>query len=117
MREHLPIYVSWFITLTAATLTVAAGLLVPLPVILALAAVVGVVGCLVLGGHHYEYYAAVTSSVFIGGALAVGWAILYPWILVVPGLIVGHIWGEVVADYLDKPNVVRRRTAGSKRWK
>jgi len=70
---------------------------------------VGVVGCFVLGGHHYEYYAAVTSSVLIGGALAVGWGILYPWILVVPGLIVGNVWGEIVADHLDKPNVARMR--------
>ena len=108
VRENLPIYGSLFVTLTVAILTVAASQFVPLPVILAGAAVVGVVGCFVFDKQLVENLVAVTVSVLLAGVLA-QWSILYPWILAVPGLIVGYVWGGVVADQLDKANVARMR--------
>ena len=90
-------------TFTVAALTVAAGHLVPFPLILAVVAVVGVVGCFKSTLPRGEYLVIMGILVTLAG---VGYQYA-PWILAVPGLAAGYMWGSVVADRLDEPNVAR----------
>ena len=77
-------------------------------------ACVGLAGCYVSTGrpqpgesdHLIEYLVVVVISVLLAGLVHQ----LSPWLLVIPGMAIGYIWGNAVADQLDKPNVARART-------
>ena len=107
MRQNLWLIGDLLTTFTVAALTVAAGHLVPFPVILAGAAVVGVVGCFMSTLPRVEYLVVVVTAVAFAGVFHQIFPQLDPWILAMPGLAAGYMWGSVVADRLDKPNVAR----------
>ena len=113
MREHLPILGDMVTTLSVAALMVALGLYVAVGVILAVFAFVGLAGCYVSAGrpqpgesdHLIEYLVVVVISVLLAGPAHQ----LSPWLLVIPGLAIGYIWGSAVAGLLDRHNVARAK--------
>ena len=119
MREYVPILGDAVTTLSVAALMVALGLYVAVGVVLVVFAFVGLAGCYVSTGrpqpgesdHLIEYLVAVVISVLLAGLVHQ----LSPWLLVIPGLPIGYIWGTFVADQLDKPNVARARAELSER--
>ena len=59
-------------------------------------AVVGFIGCYVSTLPLFEHMGAVMASVAMAMVIP-----LEPWIIVIPGLVTGYIWGNVVKDHLE----------------
>jgi hypothetical protein len=74
-------------------------------------AVVGFIGCYVSTLPLFEHMGAVMASVAMAMVIP-----LEPWIVVIPGLVNGYVWGNVVANYLGNRRIdVLRAQSKSKR--
>jgi hypothetical protein len=82
-------------TIGLALLTLWATNLFPFALLVLGVAVVAFVGCFVSTLPLFEHMGAVMGSVAIAMVIP-----LEPWIVVIPGLVNGYVWGNVVANYL-----------------
>lgn len=100
-------------TIVVALLTLGARQMLPFALIVIGAAIVGFGGCFVATLPPAEYMIATAVSVAIAMVIEFD-----PWILVIPGLVTGYIWGNVVADYLTKRNLdlLRDKPKGPKKY-
>ncbi len=72
--------------------------------------VAGFFGCYISTLPLFEYMGAVMASVVVAMVIP-----LEPWVIVVPGLVNGYIWGNVVADHLDSRTIERLRSRSKER--
>lgn len=93
MNPKLVIYGT---TVGFALLTLGATNLFPFALIVLGMAVVGFIGCYVSTLPLFEYMGAVMASVAMAMVIP-----LEPWIIVIPGLVNGYVWGNVAKDRLE----------------
>ncbi len=108
LREMNPKHGRVLTTITVALLTVGAYRFFPFELILIGVVVAAFIGCINSTLPLIEYMVATAVSFAIAMVIPIE-----PWILVLPGLVAGYIWGSIVADRLDKQNFERLR-AGTK---
>ena len=87
-------------TIGVALLTLFATNLFPFALIVLGVAVVAFVGCFVSTLPLFEYMGAVMGSVAMAMVIP-----LEPWIVVIPGLVTGYIWGNVLSNYLGNRHI------------
>lgn len=92
-------------TITVALLTVGAYSFFPFELILIGVVVAAFYGCINSTLPLIDYMVATAVSFAIAMVIPIE-----PWILVLPGLVAGYIWGNIVAHHLDRHNMERLHT-------
>jgi hypothetical protein len=104
-RQLNPKLAMYGTTIGFALLTLWATNLFPFALMVLGMAIIGFIGCYVSTLPLFEYMGAVMASVAMAMVIP-----LEPWIVVVPGLVNGYVWGNVVGNYLENRRIDVLRT-------
>ncbi len=109
-EEFAPKLVIYGTTIGVGLLTVWARHLFPFALIVLGMAVIAFAGCFLSTLPLFEYMGAAMGSAAIAMVIEFD-----PWILVIPGLVTGYIWGHVAKDHLEGRAIDRLRTQSNVR--
>jgi hypothetical protein len=100
MPEFKPKLAMYGTTIAVALLTLWVTNLFPFALLVIGLAVGGFIGCYVSTLPLFEYMGAVMASIAMAMVIP-----LEPWIVVIPGLVTGYIWGNVVSYYFEHRHI------------